>query len=299
MPTIKNVWPFPVDLQMTALERQALRLGYLPGYCCVCGKITRFRVDADFRESVPCLRCKSVNRQRQLVTVLLEYARTNSTRERWLSVRDIAKDTTIWNAESTRALHFRLAHHLGPNYISSEYIRPDLSSGDVQEGVLHVDMRRTHFDDESLDFVLSSEVLEHVPNPLEAFRESFRILKPGGCHIFTVPFYQHRFTNEKRAVVNEFGELTYLLRPWYHVDLLHGEGALVYNVFGPELMCQLEEIGFEARLCILRAPFRGILGSNGIVMVAQKVVEPNHRRDGIFADDQDWVRQESSTSTDC
>jgi SAM-dependent methyltransferase len=184
-----------------------------------------------------------------------------------------------------------LAQHLGENYISSEYIGPDIASGERCEGVMHVDIQHTHFEDESLDFILSSEVLEHVPNPLAAFEESFRILKQGGCHIFTAPFYQHRFTIERRAVIDERGEFLYLRRPWYHVDLFHGEGALVYNVFAPELMCQLEEIGFEARLCMLRAPFHGILGWDGIVMVARKTVEPNHKRDWIFSDDVDWIRE--------
>ena len=38
------------------------------------------------------------------------------------------------------------------------------------------------------------------------------------------------------------------------------EGALVYTIFAPESLCQLEEIGFEPRLCRLYAPFHGIWG---------------------------------------
>lgn len=288
MPVIRNIWPYPVRFEMTALEKRALQVGFVPGYCCVCGKFTVFKVDRDFRESVPCLRCKSVNRQRQLATVLLEYARTTSRDTRWLSIGDIARDTTVWCAESTRALHGHLARRLGSNYTASEYLSAELTSGDLRDGVLHVDMQHTHFDGESFDFILSSEVLEHVPDPLGALEESYRILKPGGCHIFTAPFYQHRFTNEHRAFVDAEGRVTHLRRPWYHVDLLHGEGILVYNVFAPELMCQLEKIGFEARLCSLRAPFRGLLGWDGIVLVARKVVPPNHHKDGIFTDDPDW-----------
>jgi SAM-dependent methyltransferase len=158
-------------------------------------------------------------------------------------------------------------------------------------------MQHTHFDDESVDFILSSDVLEHIPNPLAAFEESFRILKPGGCHIFTVPFYQNRFSNEKRVLVDDRGEFVYLHRPWYHFDPVHDEGALVYNVFAPELMCQLEQIGFEARLCFLRAPFRGMLGWAGIVMVARKVLEPSHKRDGIFGEDPGWNSQDSCPNT--
>ncbi|MCL2393452.1 MAG: class I SAM-dependent methyltransferase [Acidimicrobiaceae bacterium] len=294
MPTIRNLWPYPVNFELTQLERQASRLGHLPGYCCVCGRATVFQIDTDLRERVPCLRCGSVNRQRQLATVLLEYAHTIAAPRRPLSIGDIAKETIIWNAETTRALHRRLSEHLGSNYLSSEFISADLSSGTVVDGVLHVDMQHTHFGDDSLDFILSSDVLEHVPNPILAFEESYRILKYGGCHIFTAPFYEHRFTNERRAVVNAEGQLTHLRRPWYHGDPIHEEGALVYNVFAPEVMCQLEHMGFEARLCRLRAPFRGMLGWNGIVMVARKVAEPSHKRDGVFPDDTDWVGEDAS-----
>jgi SAM-dependent methyltransferase len=42
---------------------------------------------------------------------------------------------------------------------------------------------------ESCDFLISSEVLEHIPPPVSrAFTGSFNLLKPGGLLVFTVPF---------------------------------------------------------------------------------------------------------------
>lgn len=39
------------------------------------------------------------------------------------------------------------------------------------------------------DFLISSDVLEHVPPPVSiAFRNSFEVLKPGGVMVFTVPY---------------------------------------------------------------------------------------------------------------
>ncbi|MBS1646335.1 MAG: methyltransferase domain-containing protein [Bacteroidetes bacterium] len=40
----------------------------------------------------------------------------------------------------------------------------------------------------SFDAVLCSEVLHHLPNPVEAVREMVRVLKPGGSIIITAPF---------------------------------------------------------------------------------------------------------------
>ncbi len=43
-------------------------------------------------------------------------------------------------------------------------------------------------DDDSFDAVLCTQVLEHVPQPLEALLEFHRVLRPGGALIATVPF---------------------------------------------------------------------------------------------------------------
>jgi SAM-dependent methyltransferase len=281
-PIIRTIWP--LDSAAHLRDSMALKIGHLPGYCCICGTLTLFRVDhPNFREHVVCGRCGSRNRQRQVALVLLSCVAGGADKLSARSnIRDIPRQTVIWNAETTRALHQRLGAHLGASYIASEYVDPALKSGEKRDGVLHVDMQHTHFEDDSLDYILSSDVMEHVPLPLDALRETYRILKPGGCHIFTAPFYQHRFTNETRVAVDAEGRATHLRRPWYHDDPIRPDGALVYTIFAPELLCQLEEIGFEARLCRLYAPFHGILGDNGIVILARKVLEPSHRQDRVF-----------------
>ncbi len=283
---IYDIWPVKPGQRM--LDKFLLKVGHLPGFCVICGRLTVFTVDhPNFREHVACKNCGSRNRQRQIASLLLSYVSEPAARPGvFASIKDIPKNTVIWNTETTRALHERLALHLGDNYISSEYIDPSLKSGEKRGATMHVDIQETHFDDGSLDFILSSDVLEHVPVPGKALKETYRILNPGGCHIFTAPFYHHRFTNEKRALVSDEGITTYLRKPWYHDDPMRAEGALVYTIFAPELLCQLEEVGFEARLCILYSPFHGILGSNGIVIVARKPANQNNVRDWIFPHDE-------------
>jgi len=43
------------------------------------------------------------------------------------------------------------------------------------------------FSDHSVDIVISSEVVEHLPGPLPALKEMTRVLKPGGFAILTTP----------------------------------------------------------------------------------------------------------------
>lgn len=46
-------------------------------------------------------------------------------------------------------------------------------------------------DESSYDTVLCTAVLEHMEEPEAALRECHRVLKPGGCAIYTVPFIWH------------------------------------------------------------------------------------------------------------
>lgn len=44
------------------------------------------------------------------------------------------------------------------------------------------------FEDDSVDLVVTQEVLEHVPEPLTALKEIRRVLKPGGVAFVQLPF---------------------------------------------------------------------------------------------------------------
>lgn len=279
---IHTIWPLRTTTSLA--DRAALWLKSVPGWCNVCARFTRFdTTHENFREHTACGHCDSRNRQRQMAMVLLSETLAGGGEPSWrASLADLPLDTRVWIAEASRALQQGLHTRLGDNCIATEYIDPTLNSGEVRDGVLHVDIQNTHFGDDSLDFILSSDVLEHVPFVDQALRETYRVLKPGGCHIFTAPFYHHRFTTEVRARVASDGGIEHLRKPWYHDDPLRAEGVLVFNVFAPELLCAIEAVGFEARLLRLFSPVHGIYGQNGIVVVARKAVRPDHASDFIF-----------------
>ncbi|WP_104523346.1 class I SAM-dependent methyltransferase [Blastococcus atacamensis] len=55
--------------------------------------------------------------------------------------------------------------------------------------VVRGDLLHLPFPDASVDRVMASEVLEHIPDDATAMREIFRVLKPGGRAVVTVPRY--------------------------------------------------------------------------------------------------------------
>jgi SAM-dependent methyltransferase len=57
----------------------------------------------------------------------------------------------------------------------------------------------------TLDFLISSDVFEHVPPPVEkAFSGAFRLLKPGGVLVMTVPYLLSGETIEWYPELNDF-----------------------------------------------------------------------------------------------
>lgn len=57
----------------------------------------------------------------------------------------------------------------------------------------------------AFDFIISSEIFEHVRPPVErAFENSFQLLKPGGLFILTVPYGRQAHTLEHFPDLDEF-----------------------------------------------------------------------------------------------
>jgi SAM-dependent methyltransferase len=80
-----------------------------------------------------------------------------------------------------RAL-FGHCEYLTVDWVGSMYeTSPDITA--TAEGI--------PVDDANFDAVVLTEVLEHVPDPVAALREQWRILKPGGRILVTVPFVWH------------------------------------------------------------------------------------------------------------
>lgn len=258
--------------RISRLERAMLRTRRGLMTCMVCGAFCRFDIRGDnLREDCICSRCGATNRHRQLAWVLCSaVARsTGRTLAGLPSLRLQCAELAIYNTEAQGPLHDQLASM--PRYRCSEYYGPSHQSGDLVNGVLHEDLQRLSFPDATFDVVLSSDVFEHVPDPYLAHREVLKVLKAGGRHVFTVPFFPDGHLDQVRARIGSDG-LEHLHPPLYHHDPVTGKAdVLVFTIFGLEMLVRLRSIGFSTELYQLSAPWLGILGENAIVFDARKV----------------------------
>lgn len=74
---------------------------------------------------------------------------------------------------------------------ASEYVGADYQTDRSRPDVV-CSATDLPFPENDFDTVTSTEVLEHVPDPLLALKEMRRVLKPGGCLILSTPMYWPR-----------------------------------------------------------------------------------------------------------
>jgi SAM-dependent methyltransferase len=66
--------------------------------------------------------------------------------------------------------------------------RPESVHGAARTADIVADLHDLPVEDESFDFVLCTEVLEHVADPARVLSELHRVLRPGGGLLLSVPF---------------------------------------------------------------------------------------------------------------
>jgi SAM-dependent methyltransferase len=127
------------------------------------------------------------------------------------------------------------------------FFSADVPIGTVAEdGSQMQDITKLGFPDQHFDLIVSSEVLEHVPDLGAAFAEMRRVLKPGGRHIFTVPPAQE--TKQLATVIE--GQIKQIVHPpEYHGDPLgDGKGILAFWHLGPDFPEKVDTAGLSVKV---------------------------------------------------
>jgi SAM-dependent methyltransferase len=135
-----------------------------------------------------------------------------------------------------------------PHYVRSFYAAGTPAGQQRSDGARCEDIMDLSLADCSVELIVSSDVLEHVPDLQKAFSETFRVLVPGGVHLFTVPPRGH---TKARAVMNGTNVI-HNEAPEYHCDPLNREGVLTFWDIGPDLPNHVHVPGLTIR--VVRGP---------------------------------------------
>lgn len=112
-----------------------------------------------------------------------------------------------------------LRKHFG--HVTTSEFMPEHPLGATVDGILNENVERLTFPDASFDLVTSNGVFEHVNDDMQGFRESYRVLRPGGAMVMSIPLYNLPAT-KRISRYEADGSLTWLDTPEYHDSRLGG-----------------------------------------------------------------------------
>jgi SAM-dependent methyltransferase len=97
-----------------------------------------------------------------------------------------------------------------------------------------VDLHDLPYSNECFDFVIHSDTLEHIENPIVALGQIYRVLKKGGKTIFTTPIIINRLTRSRSG----------LPKSYHGTSEIIDDGMLVTYEYGADFWKYLAEAGF-------------------------------------------------------
>lgn len=225
------------------------------GFCPICECQTVFIKEHEWlRDHYRCLWCRSIPRWRAVIQIL------HIVFPQWRGLRILESSP---GGSSSDKMRRECKQYLPTHFFS------DVSPGDYKNGIRCENLEKMTFDSGSFDLVVTQDVFEHVLNPDKAFKEVARALKPGGAHVFTVPFYSSRKT-VSRAVGSSEG-ITYLEEKVFHGNPISAEGSLVVTDWGQDLPDFVyRNSGMTTTIYQLRDPKLGLEGEFLEVFVSRK-----------------------------
>jgi hypothetical protein len=248
------------------IQKYCARVAALPygRQCAACGKrvifigranfdprlIREWGLDARWRELMAlregccCSECGASLRSEHLARVLIQHLCNDlapASSLKTLVCKEPFQSLQIAEINTAGQLHKYLAAI--PGLTLSSY-------GSTDPAIPSEDLTNLSYANESYDLVVTSETLEHVPDYRRALGEIYRILRPGGAHIFTVPIVIDQSQTRRRARIAN-GELELLLPPTYHGDSeKRWSDFLVFYEFGVDFVAELQEAGFTTELVV-------------------------------------------------
>ena len=193
------------------------------------------------REGEICISCGSSLRVRQLALALVYWIngrlKTSQDSVKGLVEKKKLNEITIAEINSCGALHKTMKTLPGISY--SEF-QPD------DHSVRHENLMSLTYPEEVFDLVLHSDTLEHVPDVHVALLEIWRVLKPGGVSVFSMPIIRDGRGTIRRAMLSKNGSVEHLKPASFHGGSFQSTRQyLVFTEFGEDFPEFFKKSGFK------------------------------------------------------
>jgi len=259
------------DLRVSTL---ALAERYVDGRCNICAKPARFVVSSDvLRENLVCPHDSCIGRYRAVAaTLAFEYFGDAQRDLDDVIHALIGQRRRVYLTENNTSIYRRFQALMPADLLEvSEFFGDEFRPGERVDGVRHENLEQTSFEDAAFDLIITSEVMEHVPDALKAEREIVRLLRPGGLYAFTVPLDPYGPDDIILSVKRPDGIIVHFGEPVYHGDPRRQEGVLAYRIFAARaLERRFRDLGCTLTTYRVWSQAYGILGNYAWVHVARK-----------------------------
>ncbi len=203
----------------------------IDGFCPCCDQNVSFEsMNSWLRDHFYCTNCGSIPRERALMLVIEKYY------PNWREMT-IHESSPIYRSASKKL------KDLAPGYIGTHYF-PNEERSVTINGFRNEDLENLTFDTESFDLTITQDVMEHIYNPSNAFKEIARTLKFGGAHIFTVPIINRHKKSEIWAIEGVNNKPLFLKTPEYHGNPISENGSPVTMHWGFDIVDFIRNVSY-------------------------------------------------------
>ena len=211
--------------------------------CNICGSVSNFIRKELQREGFLCGNCSASSRHRAVIYVLGKCLGTSGIPlAAWSSHKEIRMLESSGRGPYPMMLKEKF------EYINTEY--QPAASLMQQPSNRYADFQQLAFPDQQFDYVIATDVFEHIREDEKAFGEVYRVLKTDGVFIMTVP-YNHDWEKTLVRVRTEGEKDIFLLPAEYHGG---GGQTLAYRTYGRDLLERLRQHGFSVGCLELEIP---------------------------------------------
>jgi SAM-dependent methyltransferase len=224
------------------------------GQCNICGWTGEFFKPEMGREGAMCRNCSATSRHRAIAYVVGQVFGQGPH-----PVFEWTQNKSVKILESSARGSYPVMFTEKFDYYATEFDPKKIAEG--KQPRAYADFQKLHYADATFDMVIASDVFEHVRKDEDGYKEIYRVLKPDGSFVMTVPYDHQR---EKTIVrVDTSGEQDkHVLEPEYHGG---GGHTLTYRNYGRDLLSTLHRIGYAVGHMALDVPSCGITHQSVII----------------------------------